>query len=251
MVSAAKVDPLHLRQPCAELLLDGFERLRQRLRPLLAKRMKVQPRQPFHLVGAKIAALDAETRASRAWVIDRVLLRRMLGIDAQAARAAVLQGELAVLFPLGEGVEYDVIGNFDDLRHVRLLERRRKDVVLLSLHLLVCETCLKEAARRRTCEVFGNERIEVKHRKRLLCQKHMCARLLLQVAQHGEIPAQKLLHDDVGGRRHGMENFCVFLEFPESLAHQSTSSGVKLSCHGKPQRFSASMNGSGSNCSML
>ena len=175
----------------------------------------------------------------------------MLGIDAQTARAAVLQGELSVLLPLGEGVEYDVIGDLDDLRHVLSFERRRKDVVLLARHFFVCKTRLKETARRRTCEVFGDERIEAKHRKRLLCQKHMCARLLLQVAQHGEIPAQKLLHDDVGGRRHGMENFCVFLEFPESLAHQSTSSGVKLSCHGKPQRFSASMNGSGSNCSML
>ena len=151
------------------------------------------------------------------------------------------QGERTMLLPLGERVEHDVIGDLDDLLHVPPLERRRKDVVFLSRHLLVREPRLIEAACRRARKIFSDKRIEAEHGKRFLRQQDMCARCLLQVAQDREIPAQQIFHDNVGRRRHS----------EPSLAHQSTSSGVKLSCHGKPQRFSASMNGSGSNCSML
>ena len=162
------------------------------------------------------------------------------------------QGERTVLLPLGEGVEHDVIGNLDDLLHVPPLERRRKDVVLLSRHLLVREPRLIEAACRRARKIFSDKRIEAEHGKRFLRQQDMCARCLLQVAQDREIPAQQIFHDNVGRRRHGREQRRIsFVRSEPSLAHQSTSSGVKVSCHGRPQRFSASMNGSGSNCSML
>lgn len=47
-MAAAKIDPLHLRQPLTKLLLNGRQRCGQRIGVLLTQRMKMQAIHQIH-----------------------------------------------------------------------------------------------------------------------------------------------------------------------------------------------------------
>lgn len=250
VVAAAEVDPLHLRQVLAELLLDGLERDGERVGALLAERVEVQAFQSPDGALVEVAQPHAETRACGARVVDGVLLRRALGVDAQATRDAGRKGRGAEFLPLRERVEDDVAANLRELRELGLLVGRREDMSLLAelAHLLMTEPRLVEAAGRRAREVLGDQRVVVVHGEALLGEQDVRARALLHLMQDAQVVLEQVLRDDVRGRRHLEELFAV--KRCERF-HQSTSSGSKLSFHGRPHLLSASMNGSGSNSSMF
>ena len=132
VVAAAEVDPLHLRQILAELRLDGLERDGERVGALLAERMEVQAFKPFDGALVEVAQTHAEPRAHSARVVDGVLLRRALGVDAQATRDTGRKGRGAELLPLRERVEDDVAADRRELRELGLLVGRREDMSLLA-----------------------------------------------------------------------------------------------------------------------
>ena len=189
-------------------------------------------------------AARAEPRAGRAGIVDRVLLRRAFRIDAQAAGNAGGLRLRAEAPPLAEGVEDDVVGDGDELRHVLCAVGRGEDVVFLA-HFFVAEARLVETARGGAGEVRADERIERIHREAFLREQHMGSRRFLDVFQDGEVLPESREVDDVGGRRHALQ------PGKGRARHQSTSSGEKLSCQGRPHLLRASMNGSGSNSSMF
>ena len=121
VVAAAEVDPLHLRQVLAELRLDGLERDGECVGALLAERVEVQALKSLECTLVEVAQPHAEPRARGTWVIDGVLLRRALGIDAQAARDAGRECRVAELLPLRERVEDDVAADLRELRKLGLL----------------------------------------------------------------------------------------------------------------------------------
>ena len=245
VVAAAEVDPLHLRQVLAEFRLDRLERDGERIGALFAERVEVEALKPPDGARIKVAQAHAEARALRARVVDGVVLRRTLGIDAQAARDAGRECLRAELLPLSKGVEDDVVADLGELRKFRLLVGGRKDMVLFA-HLLMAEPCLVEAAGRRAREVLSDQRVVVVHGEALLGEQHMRARALLHLVQDAQVVLQEVFGDDVRGRRH-LEELLAVCQAP----HQSTSSGSKLSFHGRPHLLRASMNGSGSNSSMF
>ena len=121
-----------------------------------------------------------------------------------------------------------------------------KDVVLLA-HLLLRQPRLVDAARRRAREIASDQRIVVIHGKAFLRKQYLCARILCNLGEDFEILLQEFLVDEIGRGRNGIP-----LRLPVcTRRHQSTNTGLWLSCHGKPQTLSASINGSGSNSSTL
>ena len=85
VVAAAEVDPLHLRQVLAEFRLDRLERDGERIGALFAERVEVQTLKACDSALIKVAQAHTEARALRARIVDGVVLRRALGVDAQAA----------------------------------------------------------------------------------------------------------------------------------------------------------------------
>lgn len=254
VVAAAEVDPLHLRQVLAKLRLDGLERDGERVGALLAERVEVQTFKAIDGALVEVAQPHAETRACGARVVDGVVLCRALGIDAQAARDAGRERCGAELLPLCERVEDDVAADLCELRELRFLVGRREDVSLLAelAHLLMAEPRLVEAAGRCTREVLGDQRVVMVHGEALLGEQDVRARALLHLVQDAQVVLEQVLRDDVRGRRDLEELFAVKrCQFSHLFPHQSTSSGSKLSFHGRPHLLSASMNGSGSNSSMF
>ena len=176
-----------------------------------------------------------------------MLLRRMLRIDAQAAFTSCRQRRGPKPLPLCKGIKHDMIADPQNFREFLRPIRGRKNMVFPPGHLLVSQPGLIETAGRSTGQVAADERVKMIHGKGLLSQQYMAAGLPLQISQYCEIPAQQRLVDHIGRRRYSLPHRLQAVR----AQHQSTSSGVKLSCQGRPQRFSASMNGSGSNSSML
>ena len=103
---------------------------------------------------------DAEARGRAARVIDGVTLRlgRALRIEAQAAALSRDAGEVAVFFPLGERIEHDMVGVFENFTE---LVRRvgRRVYVRFAAEFLVAQTRLVQTGRGRAGEVFAQQRI--------------------------------------------------------------------------------------------
>ena len=135
---------------------------------------------------------------------------------------------------------------FKELRKFLFLKGWIKDVVLPG-KFLVGKPCLKEAAGGSPLQIATDKRIAGVHGKCLLRQKHIAARPLLQPPEDFQIVYQPLFLHHIGRCGYFSQPVRPVAERP----HQSTSSGLKLSCHGSPHLFRASMNGSGSNSSML
>ena len=211
VVAAAEVDPLHLRQVLAELRLDGLEGDGERVGALLAERVEVQALKSLDGTLIKVAQPHAEARARGARVVDGVVLRRALGVDAQATRDAGRECRGAEFLPLCERVEDDVAADLRELRELGLLVGRREDMSLLAelAHLLMAEPRLVEAAGRRTREVLGDQRVVMVHGEALLGEQDVRARALLHLMQDAQVVLEQVLCDDVRRRRHLEELLAV------------------------------------------
>ena len=102
VMPAAEVQPLHPIEIFSKLLLDSFKRGGKRIRPLLAERMEVKSVDSLKQVRTKVRNLYPEPRVRRTGVVDRMLLRRALGIDADAAGCARRACRRTEPRPLGE-----------------------------------------------------------------------------------------------------------------------------------------------------
>ena len=174
-----------------------------------------------------------------------MILRRALGVDAHPTGRTVQTCHCAKPFPLGKRIKDDMIADRRELFDLLILIGGLKDVVFFA-HLLLRETRFIDAACCRPCQIAPNQRIVVIHGETLLREEDRCSRILCDLGKDFEVLLQKLLIDEIGRRRN-----LVPLRTPCIRRHQSTSTGSWLSCHGSPHRFSASMNGSGSNSSTL
>src|SRR5262249_27699800 len=108
-MTAAEVDPLHLRDELAEPDLEGGERALERIRVDVAKRVEVQTLEPVEIRGAHVRAGGSEPRARTRGIVERDLDLLMLVIDPQAtrdvARLVRALDRRAVLAPLRGRVE--------------------------------------------------------------------------------------------------------------------------------------------------
>ena len=211
VVAAAEVDPLHLRQILAEFLLDGLEGDGERVGALLAERVEVQALKSLDGILLEVAQPHTETRACGARVVDGVVLRRALGVDAQATRDTGRKGRGAEFLPLCKRVEDDVAADLRELRELGLLVGRREDMSLLAelAHLLMAESRLVEAAGRRAREVLGDQRVVMVHGEALLGEQDVRARALLHLMQDAQVVLEQVLCDDVRRRRHLEELLAV------------------------------------------
>ena len=117
----------------AELRLDRVQRQGQRVGVLLTEGVEVEAVQQGREArllfqrGIPLGAGGAEAAARGAGVIDGVaLLRRALGVDAQAHALARSLCRRAELCQLGGGVEDDVVGVVEQLVRTRPPGRRRR-----------------------------------------------------------------------------------------------------------------------------
>ena len=248
MMPAPEVQPFHPVKIFAELLLHCRECHLKSIRSLLTERMKVQSFDSLEQVFAKVCKLYAQPRAGGTGVIDCVLLGRASGIDADAAGRSLCTGCSAKARPLSERIEDDVVADLRKLTDLLRIVGRLKDVILLA-HFLLRETRLIDAARRCPGEILPDQRIVMVHGETLLSEKHLCSRIFCDPGKNFEILLKELFVDEIGGGRD-----LVPLRPPFQFrlqCHQSTSTGARFSCHGRPQMFRASINGSGSNSSTL
>ena len=76
MMSAAEIEPLHLRQIRTEFLLECAECRNEIIGILLAEGMEVQSLNTFQQLGAEIRLCHPEPRAGCAGIIDCVVALR-------------------------------------------------------------------------------------------------------------------------------------------------------------------------------
>ena len=124
------------------------------------------------------------------------LLGGALRVDAES-HAASRSFHLRPVFPELEGrIKHDMVTVPDDLIHLVCPVRRREDMVLLP-HLLIAQPRLIKSAGRRPVQILPDPGIQRIHGKRLLRQKNMTSRLLLDPLQDFQIlPYLPLLHHE-------------------------------------------------------
>ena len=253
VVSAAEVEPLQARQQAAELRLDRVQRQGQRVGVLLTEGVEVEAVQQGREArllfqrGIPLGAGGAEAAARGAGVIDGMaLLRRALGVDAQAHALARSLCRRAELCQLGGGVEDDVVGVVEQLGELVHPVGGAEDVVLLLGQLLPAQTALVEAAGLRARQIGREEGVEVEVGEGLLGQQHLAARPLLDAQQDLAVAAQLGLVQQVAGGGQGSEGrFGEVCQPGEGRAciehpHQSTRAGLWLSERGRPYLSRAS-----------
>ena len=155
----------------------------------------------------------AEAAAGRTGIVNFVsLLRRALRVDAQTdafARSFCFGREL---LQLSRRIEHDVIRIAQQLVHFVLTVGGAKHMYLAARHFFSAEPRFKQAARFRTDQMRRENRIKIVIAERLLCQKHLAARALLQRAEHLCVMLQDGLVHEVarcGQRFEFRRNFAV------------------------------------------
>ena len=79
-----------------------------------------------------------------------------------------------------------MITDFHQFFHIGFLIRRCKHMIFFS-HLFPAKAGFIKPAGRGSADKGSNHRVQRKHGKRLLCQQHMTARVLLQFLKNPEI----------------------------------------------------------------
>ena len=98
----------------------------------------------------------AQTGTGSAGIINRMFsLGGTLRIDPESNADAFFPAKLLVFFQLGKGIEYDVFADIRQFLHLRLFKGRSKHMILLP-HLLMAQSCFKQAAGRGTIQILTN-----------------------------------------------------------------------------------------------
>ena len=245
MMSAAQIEPFQPGQVPAELFFKDGEGLHQRGGILFTQGVEMQT---FHAFGQglrQVTQADAQAAARGAGVIDGMtFLGGMFRIDSQTHAGTAVLPDSAVSFQLGQGVEADVVTDFDQLLHLFRRIGRAEHMVFLAGHLLVCQAGLIQAAGGSTGQILADERIHPEHGKGFLGQQDMASGTLLYSLQNGQVMHQcSLVHHIHRGTQ---PRFLVC-----NMLHHSTVAGASSTTQGRPYWLSISMNGSGSISSRL
>ena len=137
--------------------------------------MEVQTVQQWKKRLVKICKGGSKSRAGCAWVVDcMAFLSRTFRVDAQSDRFSSIFGTLTILFKLSWGIEYKVIGNFQEFTKF-LFTIGRGENVGLTAKIIVTELCLIKAAGCSAGEIFPNNGVGRIHRKGFLCQQNFTA----------------------------------------------------------------------------
>lgn len=162
VVSAAEVDPVHLRDVLAELELERRERALERVAVDLAQGVEVQAVDAVEVLGREVLARRAQPRARPGGIVERDVDLLVLVVDPEAARdrapgAPRLLDRGAVALPLPGRVEHDVIGQRDQLADLAVGVRRGVGVDFAA-ELLARQPGLGDRARGRAAEVAPDQR---------------------------------------------------------------------------------------------
>ena len=182
----------------------------------------------------------AQPRKRRARVVYRVILRGELRVQPQPALGTRIERFFAEPPPLIERIEYDVAADARELVHIRLFVGRRIHM-RLAAEQLRAKLGFKKAARRRAAKIPADQRIQAVHRKRLLREQYFAAAARHHIGKQLQILDEPCFVHHIARRG----------QLIKPVLHQSTKTGLKSSCHGRPHLLSASINGSGSNSSTL
>ena len=147
-----------------------------------------------------------------------------------------------------------------DFIKIRIRKRRRAEVNFLA-EFLMTQPGLIHGTGGNAAKIFPDDRKQAEHGKALECQQNPAAGLLLYRIQNLQIIDQgRFIHDITR---------CGYPGIQKTFLHESCSNKRKIFCcrlkkirepgcyhkklsvHGSPHRFNASMNGSGSNSSTL
>jgi len=202
VMAAAEIEPLHALHVAAEAHFKRRDRAHEIVRVLLAQRVEMETLDAVEQVRLKVRLGDAQTRGRAARVIDGVVarLRRALRIETQTAALSGHARQIAVLFPLRERVEHDVVGIIQDFMELVRRVRGRIDM-RLAAEFLVTQPRLEQTGRGRSGEVFAQQRIGRKHGKRLLREQDLRAAAPRDVAQHRKVLHKAVFVDDKAGSR--------------------------------------------------
>ena len=184
---AAQVEPLHSPQPRPELFLERLNRLVKRIGVLLAERVNVQPVNQIEQSARsrrKFFQANAQAGSRRTGIVDRMRLRRVLGIDPQPDRT--MPHIIKELFELIERIEDDVIANLGNPIDLIRAEGGAVDVIL-AVKMLRRQARFVEPRRRRPRQIFFDQRIKAEHRKTFLRQQNFYPRRPLQRRQYFEV----------------------------------------------------------------
>ena len=199
MMSTAKINPFQLRQILAKFFLHSLQGFCQRLCSLLTKRMEVKACQSLQLLWLNFADSRSQSGQRRAWVIDSMVLSRMLWVDAQTAFLMCCQGSLPKFLPLSHRIKNKVVTVLQQLRKFLILKGRIKNMIL-PRKFLIGKPSLKKSAGSSPFEILGNQGIAGIHGKSLLCQQNAAACSILNSLKNFQIVNQLLFINNIGRR---------------------------------------------------
>ena len=174
VVAAAQVQPAHLRQILPEFLLQRRHGGDESVAVLLAERVHMQAVQQRQQARVEVAGAHAQTAAGSAGVVDSVGLGGKLRVHAEADAFAGGLYRRAELRQLAVGVENDVVGQLDYLRHILRAITGGEDMHLAA-HFLPPKARFIKAAGRRARQMLFDERIDGGAAERLLRQQYLAA----------------------------------------------------------------------------
>ena len=164
-------------------------------------------------------------------------LCRALGIHTDADTDPLCLTDIFIFFILCKGIKNNMVADRHQFLHVRFFISRCKNMILFS-HLFISQSGFVQAAGGCAADVPPDHRIKAVHGKCFLCQQNMTACILFQLLQDFKIVSDFAFIHYITGCR-------------QSLKHHSTVCGFSSTTHGRPYWLSMSINGSGSNSSIL
>jgi len=194
-----------LLEEFGEAFFDSGEGAFEDIGVLLAEGVEVEAFEAGEVFAFEEVGAGAEAAAGGAGVIESDFDFGVFGVDAEAGAGGVAAGGAggveggAMGAPLGEGVEAEVMGDWDDAGHFRGLEGGGVDVDFLA-KLFMGEECLVQAAGAAAVQVLADEGEGGEHGEALQSKENATAGLFLDVGEFFEIFAQEPeVHDEGGG----------------------------------------------------
>ena len=169
---------------------------------LFAEGVEVEALDAFEIVIVHEGGEDAEAGAGGAGIVDFGAGLSVFGVDAEAGGDLAVGAEdlFAILLPLGEGIEDDMIGDLDELGHFGWLVGGGEDVDVAT-EVLGTEAGFEESARGGSGEVVAENGVNCGAGEGLLGEEDFSAGFVLNVLENAAVMVEGALIEDVGRRR--------------------------------------------------
>ncbi len=201
VVAAAEVDPFHLAEVGCEFFLHDGEDAFEGIGILLAEGVEMEAVDSVEGFVGELGGGNSEAGAGGAGVIDVGGDFGVFGVDAEAAgdgAGGILDGG-AEFFPLGEGIENDVVGDGEDFAEIFFGIGGGADVDFAA-EFLAGEPGFVDGAGGGAGEILADLRREAPHGESFERENDFGTGALLDAVEDSQVSLDENLVDDVAGR---------------------------------------------------